>query len=127
MQTKSATESFMDSQLEYLNGRPLLKTPSIMLDKEWLEMMIKGSENVENTMLSLKDKGNLPNKLSVLILFQLFRNNDKYSNSLVIADKVVKEIKKYWARSNIPIQTNWWIKRSILSLNTEYQKLLKNL
>ena len=77
-----------------------------MLDKEWLEMMIKGSENVENTMLSLKDKGNLPNKLSVLILFQLFRNNDKYSNSVVIADKVVKEIKKYWARSNTHIQTD---------------------
>ena len=73
MQTKSATECFMNSQLYYLNGGPLLENPFPLFEKDWLEMVINGSGNVENTMLPMKDKGNLPVKLSMLILFQFFR------------------------------------------------------
>ena len=42
-------------------------------------------------MLSMKDKGY---KLSLLILFQFYRNYDKTSNSSIIFDRVEKEIVK---------------------------------
>ena len=64
-------------------------------------------------MLSMKDKGY---KLSLLILFQFYRNYDKTSNSSIIFDRVEKEIVKYWEKQQ---QTDWWVKRNILTLNTE--------
>ena len=78
--------------------------------------MVKGPKVENHTMLPLKDKGY---NLSLLILFQFFRNYDKTSNSSIIFDRVEKEIVKYWERSNILIQTDWWVKRNIMTLNTE--------
>ena len=37
------------------------------------------------------------------------------------------ELKKFWERSNIPIQHDWWIKKSILGLNSKYLDILKHL
>ena len=55
----------------------------------------------KNTRLSLKDKLNLPNKHSVLILFPFFRNNDETSSisCSIIAGRGVKEILKKRATS----------------------------
>ena len=37
------------------------------------------------------------------------------------------ELKKFWERSNIPIQHDWWIKKSILGLNSKYLDILNHL
>ena len=92
-----------------------MEGPGEILDTEW---MVKGPKVKNHTLLSFKDK---VYKLSLLNLFQFFRNYDKTrsSNSSVITDRVEKEIVKYWERSNILTQTDWWVKRNILTLNTE--------
>ena len=65
------------------------------------------------------------------MLFHFFRNSDKkgtlLSKNTDIAAKVLEEIKKFWAHSNIPIQHDWWVKKSILALNSKYLGILKHL
>ena len=117
METKSAKERFWDSQLEYLNARPLLEEASSELDKEWMQLVINQTETMDPTMLSLKNKNDLPTKKSVLVLFHFFRNLDKSSSKFAIAEKVMAEIDKYWLRSNIPTQTVCWVKKGIMDLN----------
>ena len=85
METKSAKERFWDSQLEYLNSRPFLKEASSELDKEWMELVIAQTETMDPTMLSLKNKNDLPTKNSVLVLYHFFRNLGKKSSRSTIA------------------------------------------
>ena len=77
METKSAKERFWNSQLEYLNARPLLNEASSELDKEWMEMVISETESVDPNMLPLANKNDLPTKKSVLVLYHFFRNMDR--------------------------------------------------
>ena len=125
MQTKSSKEKFWDNQLEYLNKRPLLSKGTSILDMEWMEKMFDDSHQGDPYMLAIHDKHNLPNKESVLLLFHFFRNCHKPRSNSHIADMVLAEIKKYWAHSNIPIQHDWWAKKSILTLNSKYLDLMK--
>ena len=129
METKSATEKFLNTHLTYLNGRPLLGSqPAAVLDPDWLKIMLDTTKGEDNKYtLSLKDKKNLPNKAGVLVLFQFFRNIDKTSSSSIIADRVVSEINKYWERSNNPTMVDWRVKKNVLGLNSSYQNLLKNI
>ena len=111
-----------------MKTRPLLGQASSLLDIEWVKKMLGDAEEQQDTdMLPLMDRKNLPNKESVLVLFQFFRNMDKTSSSLYIANKVVVEISKYWAHSNIPTIADWRFKKNILDLNSKYQKILKHL
>ena len=84
MKTKSAKERFWNSQLEYLNSRPLLKEAGSELDKEWMEMVINEPEMVDPNMHSLANKNDLPTKKSVLILFHFFRNLDRTSSKFFL-------------------------------------------
>ena len=52
---------------------------------------------------------------------------DKHKAKSYIADRVLKELTKYWQHSNIPTQTDWWIRQGILSLNKKYEDLLKHI
>ena len=89
--------------------------------------MFKDPDLQDFNLLPLKDKHNLPDKESVLLLYHFFKNiNMKLSNSEVAA-KVFIELKKYWDKSNVPTQCDWWVKKCILDLNSKYQDLLKNL
>ena len=89
METKSAKERFWNSQLEYLNARPLLKEASSELDKEWMEMVINKTDTVDPNILSLVNKNDIPTKKSVIILYHFFRNLDRTSYRFSIAVKLV--------------------------------------
>ena len=80
METKSAKERFWNSQLEYLNTRPLLKEASSELDKEWMEMVINNPDMVDPNKLSLTNENDLHTKKSVLALYHFFRNLDRTSS-----------------------------------------------
>ena len=129
MQTKSATEQFWNDKLDYLNKRPLLGKATSLLDMDWMKNILKNQE--DPNIMSLKDKYNLPTNESVLLLFHFFRNLDKpgtvSTKNADIAAKVLVELKKFWERNNIPIQHDWWIKKSILGLNSKYLDILKHI
>ena len=127
METKSAKERYWNDQLEFLNKRPLLGTATTILDMKWMEDVFNNKEEETMDVLCLRDKQHLPNKESILLIFYFFRNKDKSLKNIDIASKVLVEIKKYWAFSNIPTQHDWWAKRCILDLNTKYLNILKNL
>ena len=127
METKSAREKFWNSQLEYLNRKPLLEQASAELDTDWMQMVMNDPDKVDPEMLFLKNKQDLPTKKNTLVLFHFFRNLDKSCTKSLIAEKVWKEIEKYWLRSNVPTQTVWWTRKEILNLNSSYEKLLKNI
>ena len=77
METKSAREKFWNSQLEYLNRKPLLEQASAELDTDWMQMVMNDPDKVDPEMLFLKNKQDLPTKKNTLVLFHFFRNLDK--------------------------------------------------
>ena len=127
MQTKAAAEKLLNSKLEYLNNRPLIGNGSNRLDVEWMDYMFKDSDLQDFNLLPLKDKHNLPDKESVLLLYHFFKNINMKLSISEVAAKVFIELKKYWDKSNVPTQCDWWVKKCILDLNSKYQDLLKNL
>ena len=128
MQTKSVKEKWWDTQLSSLNKKPLVRKATSVLDFQWMEEILSSSKEVSQiSNLSLQDKKNLPTKEDVLLLFHFFRNCDNSKSNSAIAELVFVEINKYWQKSNIPIQTEWWVKKSILSFNAKYLDLLKPL
>ena len=88
METKSAREKFWNSQLEYLNRKPLLEHASAELDTDWMQMVMNDPDKVDPEMLFLKNKQDLPTKKNTLVLFHFFRNLDKSCTKSLIAEKV---------------------------------------
>ena len=127
METKSSKEKFWNSHLEYLNAKPMLEKASSEMDTDWMQMLLHDPETVDPFMLSLKNKNDLPTKRNVLVHFPFFRNIEKFKAKSHIADRVLKELTKYWQHSNIPIQNDWWIRQGVLSLNKKYEDILKHI
>ena len=111
METKSAKEKYWNEHLEYLNRRPLLGKATTMLDMQWMEDRFRDKE--DNIQLCLQNKQQLPTKENVLLIFHFFRNCNKSFKNLEIAAKVLIELKKFWVRSNIPTQQDWWARKCI--------------
>ena len=105
----------------------MLEKASSEMDTDWMQMLLHDPDAVDPFMLSLKNKNDLPTKRNVLVLFHFFRNIEKSKAKSHIADRVLKELTKYWQHSNIPIQTDWWVRQGVLSLNKKYEDLLKHI
>ena len=96
-----------------------------MLDMQWMEDRFKDKE--DSSQLCLQNKQQLHTKENVLLIFHFFRNCNKSLKNLEIAAKVLIELKKFWVRSNIPTQQDWWARKCIVDLNTKYVNVLKNI
>ena len=109
METKSVKDRFRKTKLEYLNNKPLLNQGSLDLDQDWVNLVLDGKDTSDPSLLFLKDKGDLPTRKNILVLFHFFRSLDQTSSKSIIADRVYTQVMKYWIRSNIPTQKEFWI------------------